>query len=301
MQVKVKEKNGVWTLKIGTFKLKASEPSIQPFNEYVYEDEKDIMHFYYTLEMYRKPYKKDWKKVISNRVYEFGIMAHVPEFLREVLDFDVDKNGLRHYFKERNNDGTVTESKTEYEAFYPFSLSGMFGEDRIEIQKRFRTFDDCRGHNEFELYDVNIFIGGNELGAQPYGVHFGSLEREDIEEMLKFYEGFMVMANKVAKENVETLLTNDEDNEYNDPKKVRDHLRVKYGIENWRPIFIKLSREDYVLDEYVDYITGKTPVENLRCHEWHGEQRDMKTMLETMKDYEAYMHIIDDNRHDYKE
>ena len=301
MRVEVKEKKGVWSLKIGKFKMKASDPSIQPFNEYKYEDEKSIMHFYYTLRMFEKPYgKKKWKEINSTHVYEFGIMAHVSDFLREVLNFDVDKEGIRYYFKEKDKDGNLVESTTEYEAFYPFTLAGMFNEDRIEIKKRFRTFDDCRGHNEFELYDLSLFIGGNELGRPCFGVHFDSLEREDIEEMLKFYDGFMAMANQKAKDNVEALLTNDEEDEYNYPKIVRDHLKNKYGIEDWRPIFLKLTREEYVLNEYLEYITGETTVENLRCHEWHREKRDMKTMLETMKEYEAYLHIIDDNRHDYE-
>ena len=226
---------------------------------------------------------------------EFGIMAQTSEFLKMVLEFDVNKNGLRWYFKERDKNDKIVDSKTEYEAFYPFNLSGMFNEDRIDIQKRFRTFDDCRGHNEFELYNVSLFIGGNELGNSAVGVHFDNLERKDIEKIIEFYDGFMNMANKIAKNNVEELLTSDEDNEYNDPKKVRDYLKKQYGIIDWRPIFLKLSKKDYVLDEYIDYITGNKKKEELKCYEWYGEGRDMQTMLETMKDYEAYMHIVDDN------
>ena len=58
-----------------------------------------------------------------------------------------------------------------------------------------------------------------------------------------------------------------------------------------------MSKEEYVIDEFVDYITGQKTIDELRCNEWHGEQRRMPELLKTMKDYEAYCYIIDDNKH----
>ena len=48
----IKRKDSV-TLFLQDIKLIASNPSIQPFRTYEYEDENDIMYFYYTLKLYK--------------------------------------------------------------------------------------------------------------------------------------------------------------------------------------------------------------------------------------------------------
>jgi hypothetical protein len=105
----------------------------------------------------------------------------------------------------------------------------------------------------------------------------------------------MKLTERVTVERINNWLNSDKDDEYNYPKKVREHLLEKYGITDWQPIFIKLYGTEYVFDEYYDYITGEKTEDELRCHEWHGEQRTMQEMLKAMPDYEAYLHIIEDN------
>jgi hypothetical protein len=47
---------------------------------------------------------------------------------------------------------------------------------------------------------------------------------------------------------------------------------------------------------FVELVRKKT-IDDLKCNEWHGEQRKMPELLKVMKDYEAYCYIIDDNKH----
>ncbi|MBQ8806433.1 MAG: hypothetical protein IJZ68_08270 [Bacteroidaceae bacterium] len=282
------------TLRIDDVKFMLKNPRVQPYNEYKYESSKDIMYFYYDWAMYRK-HDRGWRKVHVGGVYEFGIMNHLEKFLDELLELNCRKHGIRHYFNERQPDGTVVKSTSEFQAMYPMNISGMFMEDAFHFTKYYKTFTDCRGLMEFEFYDLTILFGGNECGRSAMGAHFDGLQREDVLVIKDFARAFMELTDRVTKEQVQRYLYDDSDDEYNYAKKVRLHLLEKYGITDWVPIFQRLHDEEYIFDEYMDYITGETPVEELRCHEWHGEKRTMAQMLQVMRDYEAYIHVLEDN------
>lgn len=298
MRTKVTVHDDFITLRIDDVRLIFKQPNITPFHTYVYHDARDIMYFYYTLMMYQKR-GKVWKKVHTARITEFGIMNHLARYIQELLDINCRKEGIRHYFNERKRDGTVVKSKTEFQAMYPFDIAGMFAEDAFNFTKYYKTFTDCRGKMEFEFYDLTISIGGNECGKSAFGVRFERLGREDLEIIKQFADECMKLSDRIAKENIERWITDDTDSPYNDPKIIRDHLKCEYGITEWRPVLEKMCTKEYVLDEYIDYITGKKQTHELRCHEWHGEERTMEEMLKVMPDYEAYLHIIDDNEDNY--
>lgn len=295
MRTKVTVHENSVTLRIDDVKLIASEPEIQPFNTYIYKSPKDIMYFYYTLRMMQKQGSR-WREIASTRVFEFGIMNHIEEHIDKILKLNTKKEGIRQYFQHRDSDGNMVTSKNEFIAVCPCGLEGMFEEDAMLFTKYYKTFYDMHGRKEFEYYDLNLMIGGNELGKSAVGAYFTGLHREDLECIREFAKEFMRIANEETKARIERYLTNDEESPYNDPKLVRDCLRKEHGITDWRPIFLKLSQEEYVLDEYIEYITGEKTEDELRCHEWHGEKRTMKQMLKVMPAHEAYMHIIDDNR-----
>ena len=292
----IKRKDSV-TLYLKDIKLIASKPSIQPFRTYEYEDERDIMHFYYNLKLFIATYKGGWETIASTYVTEFGIMAHIAANIDYLLSVDTKIAGIRTYFKEKDENGNLIESKNEYEAVYPYSISGMLDEDALHFTKFYRTFEDCRGWNEFEWYNLSIMIDGSERGNSPVGCYLSHLEKEDLLTIKEFSQTFMELAKEKTQQQIETWLTSEEDDEYNTPKIVRDYLKEKHGITDWRPIFLKMSQEEYVIDEFVDYITGQKTIDELKCNEWHGKQRKMPELLKEMKDYEAYCYIIDDNKH----
>lgn len=283
------------TLRIDDVKFIAKNPRVQPFNEYRYDSSKDIMYFYYDWMMYRKC-ERGWRRVHTGHVYEFGIMPYLESNIQDLLELDCRKRGIRTYFNERKKDGSVVKSKTEFQAIYPFEIAGMFNEDAFNFTKYYKTFTDCRGKMEFEFYDLSIFIGGNECGKTAFGAQFPGLSREDLGVIQRFANQFMELTNRVTKEQVNRYLDDDSDSEYNYAKQVRLHLLNKYGITDWKPIFVRLNDEEYVIDEYLEYINGEKSVDELRCHEWHGEQRTMAQMLQVMPDYEAYLHVLEDNR-----
>lgn len=294
MRTKVKTKKDSCILQIDNIKLIAKNPSIQPFHEYIYNDTSDIMYFYYDLILKKKNYKGKWKTVAKTYVTEFGIMQNLAEAIKEVLSFDVKSKGIIYHPAKKVN-GYVLTSVDDYIAYYPFQIAGLLNEDRFEIIKEFKTFKDCRGINEFETYDLNIFIGGNELSKNPIGVHIPRLEKENLEKIILFANSFMDMASQKAKEEVQNTLSDETDDEYNYPKIVRDYLKSEHNIDDWKPIFLKLSTKEYVLEEFIEYITGNKTIDELGCHEWHNENRTIQELLKTLKDYEAYLHIIDDN------
>lgn len=283
------------TLRIDDMKFIAKNPRVQPFNEYRYNGPKSIMYFYYDWIVYRKQ-ARGWRRMHTSSVYEFGIMQILEESIQELLNLDCRKLGIRTYFQERKRDGTITKSKTEFQAVYPYSIAGVFNEDVFDFVKYYKTFTDCRGRMEFEFYDLTILVGGNECGRTPIGAQFSGLMREDVEIVKQFASEFMKLTERVTKERIEAWLDSDSDDEYNYPKQVREHLLKKYEITDWKPIFIRLNDEEYVFEEYLEYINGKKTVDELKCHEWHGEQRTMAQMLQVMPDYEAYLHVLEDNR-----
>ena len=173
----------------------------------------------------------------------------------------------------------------------------MLKEDCYNFVKKYRTFTDCRGLMEFELYDLNIAIGGNELGTSPIGFFVENLERKEVEQIKLFAQNFMNIASEEAKKCVNSYLYSDEDSEYNEPKIVREYLKEKHNIDNWVDIFLKISQKDYVLDAFVEYIKGKLKAEDVKCHEWHGENRSFSELLKTMKDYEAFLYIVEENEY----
>jgi hypothetical protein len=223
-------------------------------------------------------------------------MQYLEEYIQALLDIDCRNQGVRYYFNERQPDGTVVKSTTEFQASYPYDIAGMFDEDAFQFTKHNKTFEDCRGLMEFEFYDLAVFIGGNECGKSALGARFTKLSREDVEQIKVFAHEFMEITNRITKAQVEARMNDDRDSKYNEPKIVRDYLKEKYGITDWRPIFEKICVRDYVLEEYVAYIKGELDIDDLRCNEWHGEKRKMPQLLQVMPDYEAYMYIVDDNR-----
>lgn len=283
------------TLRIDDVKFIVKNPRVQPFNEYRYESAKDIMYFYYDWVMYKKN-NRGWRKVHVGSVYEFGIMDHLESLIDAMLELDCKNKGIRHYFLERQPDGTLVENPEEFQAVYPVNMSGMFMEDAFHFIKNYKTFTDSRGLMEFEFYDLTVLFGGNECGQSAFGAHFDGLLREDVLVIKKFAHAFMEITDRITKEQVNSRLHDDSDDEYNYAKQVRLHLLNKYGITDWVPIFQRLYDSEYVIDEYLEYINGVKAEDELECHEWHGEQRTMKQLLQVMPDYAAYLHIIDDNK-----
>lgn len=297
MRTKLKIKNNVCILRIDDVKLIAKNPYIQPVNPYIYNDKSDILYFSYDLILKQKTQKGKWKTIIKNYVTDFGIMPYVADAVSEILTFDVKQKGIVKYIEKEVNGYTLT-SIDDYAAFYPFRIAGLLNEDGIEILKTIKSLDSFKNKNEptsSEIYDLTIFMSDNNNSKNAKSVHFFGLEKEDLQNLIDFANSFMDIASQKAKEEVKDCLYNDTDDKDNYPKIIRDYLYKNYKIKEWEDVFLKLSTKEYVLEEFVDYILGNKNIENLECREWHDKERTMAELFETMKDYEAYLYIVDDN------
>ena len=280
-------KNKQIILELQNIKLVAKDFQVQPFHTYIYNDKSDILHLYYTLDLYKKDYKGKWHSVTSSCITEFGVMAYLSDAIQELLDIDVKSKGISR----------PMEDAEDFDGLFPVYVQGMLNEDCFHFVKHRRIFEDCRGQNDFEWYDLHIMIGGNELGNVPTGCYLSNLTRDDILVLKEFGDLFISEIDKQTKHEIKMMLVNEEDEEYNYPKIFREHLKEKYNVDDWQDAFIKLSIEEYIFDEYLDFITGKKDISELKCHEWHGKQRTMPELLKEMRDYEAYLHIYEDNVH----
>ena len=197
--IKVYEKNKKGkkqiVLEINENKIVLENPSIQPHNEYVYRGPKDIMYFYYTMSIYEDinhyysrmtPEEKEeyleenentnciWRKKTEVGVYEFGVISSLAEFIDYAINFDVQNEGKRTYFWERDpKTREKIRSTTDYECSYTMVLNGMCDEDNFYITKYCRYFDSS--YNEeiddyapkyVEYYKMFIGCGNNQIKSK---------------------------------------------------------------------------------------------------------------------------------------
>lgn len=280
-------------LQLNNIRIEYSKPQIQAFNEYRLNDKEDILHFYYDVVITKKNYERKIEKIARGSAYDFGIAAYIEDYVNSVLETDMTKNSIKMYL----NDPDEEVDETEYILTKYFELSGMLNEDTINIKRMYKTFEDCEGRKEFEYYDVYFGTSGSDFDNTSNGVLLTNLYREDIELIREFGKKFVELAIKKQQGVIEGWLNSDEDSEYNNPKIFREHLKNKYGETDWKDKFIKLNDTEYVFEEYMEYIKGEKTEDELECHEWHGKERSMPELLKEMKDYEAYLHIAEDNHY----
>ena len=280
-------------LQLNNVRIEYSKPQIQAFNEYCLNNKEDILYFYYDVVITKKNYGRKIEKIARGSAYDFGIAAYIEDYVNSVLETDMTKNSIKMYL----NDPDEEVDETEYILTKYFELSGMLNEDTINIKRMYKTFEDCEGRKEFEYYDVYFGTAGSDFDNTSNGVLLTDLCREDIELIREFGKKFVELAIKKQQAVIEDWLNSDEDSEYNDPKIFREHLKNKYGETDWKDKFIKLNDTEYVFEEYMEYIKGEKTEDELRCHEWHGKEKSMPELLKEMKDYEAYLHIAEDNHY----
>lgn len=296
------------------------KPRIQPFNEYKYTGAEDILYFYYDMtimentnysvsslskeEQDRYLDEEDnrnpvWVKKTSVNVYEFGIIADVENFIDEILKFDIDKEGTRTYFWERDpKTNKRTRSKTDYECSHTFELAGMCDEDNIYITKYCRHFDcaynpktDKNEEKYVEFYKVFIGCGDNQMKANITGIIFDA-DEEDLLEIKKWANMFMEYAGEETIKGINNMYKKEEDSYYY-PYFLKKHLEEKYpeDVPKLREIYPQLYEISYVIEEYYKYVKRqkiKDPITLKR----EGTVYTAQYFLDKgMKDYEAFIEL----------
>lgn len=188
-----KNKNG-YQLTINKYKIKITNPIIQPFHETCYIDRNDIMHFSYDIEILTRKEDGKFKRLLKHSVSEFGIMAHLEAFIDNILSYDIKKFASK---RKELKDCPLHNAK-EYHQF--FNIAGFLDEDRMDVIATYREFDDARGHHEFITYEVAFFIGGDEYDSPIIGIKITDLEKEDLLDIKDFATLFMEYAENIAKQ-----------------------------------------------------------------------------------------------------
>lgn len=168
----------VW--KCEDMKVIFSEPSIQAWESIVHvKDIKDILYYYYGMDVYRKK-KKKWKKELSASIWDF------PQIL--VLD-DVYKKLNENNF----TDGTWQVDKNEEYTWYAksYTLGEFAPEDFYKVEKSVRVHDE-KQHESFCLT-----IGSGMEDGYPNqndsirSVVFSSLSREEMDSFMDTVREFI--------------------------------------------------------------------------------------------------------------
>lgn len=212
-------------LEINENRIILSNPQIQPFNEYEYNSKEDIMHFYYDLEIQfdlnycerllhkkgscKKKQKRDWVRVTTGNVYEFGAIVALGECIDEIIFIDLKKKKDRQYFCD-DADGKK-QSETDFEVSHEISCTGMLEEDSYVLKKTLHHFDyaydektDQYISKDIERYGIYIGIG-SESRPNTIGFSCTDLTEDELLIIKAWAEDFLAIAEKITKKHIKKM------------------------------------------------------------------------------------------------
>ena len=85
------ENRKYFVLEIGNNRIILSNPSIQPSNEFKCDSFKDVMYFYYHVDIQAKE-GKSWKSIVENGVYDFPAIPSLPDMISYMTAYDMKKD-----------------------------------------------------------------------------------------------------------------------------------------------------------------------------------------------------------------
>lgn len=244
------ENRKYFVLEIGNNRIVLSNPSIQPFNEFKCDSFKDVMYFYYDVDIQTKE-DKIWKNIAKNGVYDFPALPSVPDMISHMLSYDMKKDYNK---REYLYDGFENkESTTNYEIRKDVNLSGILCEDEYSLTKYYRFIKDNYNPNKDTWEDTesvwyDLYVGININGGQStVGFKTVHLNEEELETVRLWAEKFLEYAVNMQKEAIDNWLCDiekgdiEDDSEYEkNVLEVYKLLRKENNIEETRKLLIKL-------------------------------------------------------------
>lgn len=309
------EKVKRFILEIGEHRIILSNPEIQAFSEYEFEEISDALYFYHDFIIEKNVNFNafddefdcdnipDWKPFASVYVYEDSSTKVLPWFIDEVLNYDIKNESKKHYFiTSKGINGKAQKSKTDYECREYFNLEGFDEEDIYSIVKYCRYFEkaynDKSGQEEpkyVEFYKMFFLCGCMETGNNHEGFE-AYLEEKDLIEVKKWAEDFISYAENKEKENIKRKLKSKKIEKFFCPGVFRKHLSKKYpeDISRFEEIFKAIDKEELVSNRYYQWIIGETPEKELFIIDKTGTQYTLPELVKTgMKDWEACQFMIE--------
>lgn len=311
-----RKKRNCCVLEINEDRIILSNPNVQPFNEYVYDSKEDILYFYYDIKLQHNTtwyafngltdgernelypgVKPNWVTYAISSVYEFGAIRFLPEYIDEIIKINPDENGQKDYLYSGLNE----RSKTDYEATYELSCTGMLNEDSYILKKYHRHYEeswndenDSYGQKDCVWYDIYIGLG-SEQRRNTTGIMACHLAEDELLVIKEWAEDFMDMTKKVTQSHIEKMFESEIDDYYSSPKWFHDHIKEKYpeDAERWKDIWKKLYSETFILEEYWNYVKGN-PIKKPLFSEWSKEKLVAQDLIKGgVKDWKAYCRLID--------
>jgi hypothetical protein len=192
-------------------KLVFSDPSIQAHDDYsLVESIKDILYYYYTVEIYKKVYHKwdedndkaiyKWSLVAKRNTHDWPCIEQLLDILEYIKDLDIITNGEKHEYRS----GNVKYSKH-------FHTEGFACDDFYEITKYVNEKGKTDG---YVVYIGCTFDSEGDLNS--VGIRTPYINQKDIDALYKCVKGFVdysikrhneiiSLRNKLESENKEEI------------------------------------------------------------------------------------------------
>lgn len=244
------ENRKYFVLEIGNNRIVLSNPSIQPLNEFKCDSFKDVMYFYYNVDIQSKD-DKEWKSIAENGVYDFPALPSLPDMISYMTSYDMKKDYNRREFLY--NSFEKEESTTDYEIKKDMNLLGMLNEDEYSVTKYYRFIKDNYNPEKDTWEDTesiwyDLYVGvGNGDGRSTTGFKTTCLKDEDLIEIKLWAEKFLEYAIDMQKKIIDDWLNNiekgdiEDDSEYEkNILEVYKFLRKENSIEETRNLLINL-------------------------------------------------------------
>lgn len=319
--IKQNKKNDIqFVLKVNEHKFTLSNPKIQPFNEYFIENVRDILYYYYDLKIEKIYTNSKLKTVTDSSIFEFGAITRLPEFIDNVLSFDIFSLNDKNYLLKRDGN-EIVEDKNNWEIFKQFRLNGMLREDCYYITKIGRFYDEksvakkntksnslmIKKYKNLKetMYELYIGCGNDELYSNIAGITM-SVNEEDLKIVKQWAEEFVKYSIATTKNAIEEIfnqeyenveLDEEDKNEYYFPYLLKKYFKENYpeDMDKFRNLYIKLYSESDILKELYQYIQNE-PIDEPLFSRYNPPFTAKSYMEKGLKVWEAYEAVFDEYR-----
>lgn len=298
-----KNDNCEFVLEMHENRIILSNPVIQPFNEFHYESEKDILHFYYDMRIETCPNyyavknvketKPNWVLTAAESVYEFGIMPFLAEFIDTMIqNVDPDLYGKKVYFRTDINEN----DEANYRTSYTEECGDILREDEYVITKRHIHYDDFNKKGEYDKYEYDLYIGiGSGIRNNTTGFRVTELSGEELYVVKEWALSFMDYTREQTQKGIELRFESEQNENDSDPAWLKKHMEKNYpdDFKKWRKIWVELYSFNFIRNEYWRFVKGEEIREPL-FSKWKGEKVIAQDLIKNgMKDWEAYLRLVD--------
>jgi hypothetical protein len=300
------------------FKFVLKDPVVSSIRNFKYEDEFDLMYFYYYALAYedknyelsslspikKKQYKDetgdkhpnfkpDWTLINDNWVVEFPAIPGLDKIIDMIIGLDIDDKGQITYFKD--DDGNDTK---DYEAVYSYSHIGMLYEDGFEIVKHHIHYEDDEFEPARDKYYYTFYVllckGSNLSSANNYCIRLDSLSEDDMKVIKLWVSEFMAYSKVCFDKSTNNFIQSDDD----DMLEIKKYFEREYpeDLSNFSSIIVDIGIEYQLFEEFVSYCKARNEgtynEETFKFNTWYGKNT-REFLSNTKKPWQGYIELAE--------